>query len=488
MSLGKVKHIVVLMMENRSLDNMLGYLYADQGNRPAHVIPPGSSALYDGLSYFQPGENNPFWNPTDKAYFSGGPSGKVCATTKAESLVVPDPDPEEDFADMTYQLFGPHRPSPDAPDQMKGFYINYAKVKHSSPEQIMQVYSPSTQTSVINTLARHYAVSDQWCCSSPTQTWPNRAFVHCGTSNGRVNNWPYDPFQFDVPTIFNTLETMGISWKVYNDTEIVSLTFAQLPQLWDFFLSGHFHGFERFKEDARHGNLPDYTFLEPSFQIEPNDDHPPHDIRPGERFIFDVWKAVITGKHANETLLLITYDEHGGCYDHAKTLFGAVTPDTASDPGQCDFRFDRFGVRVPTLLISPHVAKGTVFRAPAATSFTPFDHTSVLSTLQAWKNIPWNKMPPSRRTRHAPTLDSVLTLDTPRDDLPQLERPEVPATVYQRADELPLNDLQISMVVATETRRKGASLATDERDALLARITTRKDCRDYLLQYGRRDQ
>ena len=488
MSLDKIKHIVVLMMENRSLDNMLGYLYADQGNKPGHVVPPGSAPLYDGLAYFSPRDPaNPFWNPVDAAFFSGGSSGRAYVSREAENTVVPDPDPEESFANMTYQLFGPHAPSPDAPDQMKGFYIDYARAS-STPEQIMQMYSPSKQANVINALARHYAVSDQWSCSSPTQTWPNRAFVHCGTSNGRVDNWPYDPFQYDVPTIFNTLEAVGLSWKVYNDTELISLTRAQLPKLWDPLLEGHFHGFDRFQEDARNGDLPDYTFLEPSFQIEPNDDHPPHDIRAGEQFIFDAWQAVVTGKHANETLLLITYDEHGGCYDHAKTLFGATTPDSASDPGQHGFRFDRFGVRVPTLLISPYIPAGTVFRAPQATPCTPFDHTSVLSTLQEWKSIPWDKMPQSRRIPHAPTLTSVLTLDKPREDLPELERPQVPPAALQRADDLPLNDLQKSLVVATETRRKGAPLIAEEREALLLQIRTRADSRAYMLKYGRREQ
>ncbi len=486
MSLDKIKHIVVLMMENRSLDNMLGYLYADVNNKPRHIIPSGSSPLYDGLCYFPPRDpDNPFWNPTDPAFFSGGPSGRVFVSREAENTAVPDPDPEEYFADMTYQLFGPHTPEPDAPDQMKGFYINYAKTS-KTPEQIMQMYSPASQTNVINTLARHYAVSDQWFSSSPTQTWPNRAFVHCGSSNGRVNNWPYDPFQYDIPTIFNTLESMGLTWKVYNDTELISLTRAQLPKLWDPLLEDHFHGFDRFKDDAKNGQLPDYTFLEPSFQIEPNDDHPPHDIRPGEQFIYDAWYAVVTGKNWNETLFLITYDEHGGCYDHAKTLFGAQTPDAASDPGEDGFYFNRFGVRVPTILISPYIAEGTVFRAPMDTPFTPFDHTSVLSTLQMWKNIPWSAMPQSKRIPAAPTLAPIQTLETPRDDLPALERPDCSEVTWP-AETLPPNELQKSLLLATEARKKGARLTQSEIEGILADIKTRKDSGDYLLQNGLRE-
>ncbi len=403
---------------------------------------------------------------------------------EAENTVVPDPDPEEDFADMTYQLFGPQTPAETAPNQMKGFYINYTKVS-KTPEQIMQIYAPTTQTNVLKVLARNYAVSDQWFCSSPTQTWPNRAFVHCGTSNGRVNNWPYDPLQYDVPTIFNTLEAMGLSWKVYNDTELMSLTRAQLPKLWDPLLEDHFHGFDRFKEDAKNGKLPDYTFLEPSFQIEPNDDHPPHDIRPGEAFIFEAWYALVTGKNWEQTLFLITYDEHGGCYDHTPTMFGATTPDAASDPGEAGFTFNRFGVRVPTLLISPYTAAGTVFRAPQAKPFTPFDHTSVLSTLQKWKQIPWAQMPQSKRIPKAPTLDPLLTLSQPRDDLPELTRPDLSGVEYP-SDDLPPNDLQKSLVAAAAARNKGAALTQDELEGHMAELKTRRDCADYLRKHAAR--
>ena len=243
---------------------------------------------------------------------------------------------------------------------MKGFYLNYEKAS-STPEQIMQCYS-TEQVPVITALARSFAISDEWFASSPTQTWPNRAFVHLGTSCGKVNNSPYDPFDYDVKTIFNTIKEFGLSWRVYNDSELTSLTRLQLPKLWDPFLDGHFHGFEEFREDAKNGALPAYSFLEPSFVFEPNDEHPPHDVALGEKFLFDTWQAVSSGKNWNETLLVITYDEHGGCYDHVPPRFGAATPDSASAPGKEGFYFNRFGVRVATLLISPYMEAGTVFR------------------------------------------------------------------------------------------------------------------------------
>jgi phospholipase C len=100
-------------------------------------------------------------------------------------------------------------------------------------------------------LARSYAISDRWYASSPTQTWPNRAFVHLGTSCGKVNSAPNNPFDYGVPTIFNVLEEFKftprgelVTWGVYNDTILPSLTRLQLPRLWNPLLDGHFHSFE----------------------------------------------------------------------------------------------------------------------------------------------------------------------------------------------------------------------------------------------------
>jgi phospholipase C len=182
----------------------------------------------------------------------------------------------------------------------------------------MECYA-TDQVPVISALARGYAVCDHWYASSPTQTWPNRAFVHLGTSRGKVNNWPNDPYHYEVDSIFNILGGLSLTpwgqhleWGVYNDSVLPSLTRLQLPRLWDPSLDGHFHSFDNFRQHAREGVLPTYSFIEPSFVIDPNDEHPPHDVRLGEKFILDVWNAVVTDKKWNETLLVITYDEHGG--------------------------------------------------------------------------------------------------------------------------------------------------------------------------------
>jgi phospholipase C len=328
-------------------------------------------------------------------------------------MLVPDHDPHEEFDHISYQILGPQGWTGA---KMLGFLVDYITTDPGHPEnanQLMECYSPE-QVNVISQLALNYAVCDRWFCSTPNQTLPNRAFVHAGTSMGRVNNQP-QPL-CDAPTIFEVLEDTGHAWRVYNDTILMSLARLQFPRLWDPLLQVHFRGIGEFEEDAAAGTLPEYSFVEPSFQIEPNDGHPPHDIGLAEQFLLRIWKAVSTGKNWNNTLLVITFDEHGGCYDHVEPP-PAKPPDAASDPGEEGFHFDRYGVRVPGIFVSPYIEAGTVFRS--ATD-VPYDHTSILATLRDWLNIPQGKMLTSARVKDAPTFANILTRNTPRTDLPAI--------------------------------------------------------------------
>ncbi len=226
----------------------------------------------------------------------------------------------------------------------------------------------------------------------------------------------------------------------------MSLARLQFPQLWDPLLQPHFHGMEEFEEDAAAGTLPEYSFLEPSFQFQANDGHPPHDVCLSEQFLQRIWKVVSTGKNWANTLLVITFDEHGGCYDHVEPP-PAIPPDDAKDQ-ETGFGFDRYGVRVPTLLISPYIEAGTVFRSPTE---VPYDHTSILATLRDWLQIPAEKMLTSKRVAKAPTFANVLTRATARTDLPEI----VPACVPKKAAvpfSVRLNDLQAVMITAHRKR------------------------------------
>ena len=221
----------------------------------------------------------------------------------------------------------------------------------------MEAYLP-VQVPVISALAQNYAISDAWFCSVPSQTLPNRSFVHAGTSNGNVDNGdPANPFEWNVPSIFNVLNSIGVSWTVYSDAILTpSLTRTFFPKLWDPFLDDHFKGFGAFQAACANNSLPQYSFIEPMFLLDPNDQHPPHDVSKGEQFLYQIWQAVSESPGWNNILLIITYDEHGGCYDHVLPPMGAAPPDAASAPGKAGFSFDRFGVRVPTILVSPFIS------------------------------------------------------------------------------------------------------------------------------------
>jgi len=458
--LPNIDHVVVVMFENRSLDTMLGNLYNGDA-RPALVLPAGSAPDYDGLSAG-------LSNPGLAAYFSGDPCEMVPVTSSAGSTI-PNPDPLETWSNVTYQLYGPQGEATNPKWPMQGFVVNYAATSTTDAAQVMQCRSPA-DLPVLCTLARSYAVSDAWYASVPSQTWPNRAFAHAGTSNGRVDNGnPADPLDWDVPTIFNVLESIGAAWCVYSDTVVTpSLTRTMFPKLWDPFLDAHFRGIDAFISDCAHAALPRYAFIEPSFLVDPNDQHPPHDINAGEAFLHAVWTAVRTSPAWNRTLLLITFDEHGGCYDHRLPPTGAAAPDRASSPGDQGFAFARFGVRVPAVLVSPYIAPGTVFRS---NTNTPYDHTSILATLRDWLGIGAAQMLPSARIAAAPTLDQVLTLTTPRSDAPQIFAPA--SSFVSTPLSIPPNDLQKSLVSGT-ARRVGLDPA-----ATLRTIATRQHAVDF---------
>lgn len=481
-TLNQIQHIVVVMLENRSFDNMLGFLYAAESNRPPRNLPAQGSASFDGLTA------NQFWNPANADFFSQGAApDKVFAsagTTGAAPFRVPDPDPNEAFANMNFQIFGDAAtPADNHQATMLGFLVDYQTAKGSNPvsaPQIMQSYTPQ-QVPVLSALARSYAVSDAWFASAPAQTWPNRAFVHAGTARGEVTNgnvWAYA-----TKTIYEVLSKAGATWAIYKNTELPSLTQLQYPAL---MLSlSHIQHFSKFQAAAKNGTLPKYSFIEPSFFLQPEDQHPPHDVSLGERFLWEIWNAVSTGPKWNETLLVITYDEHGGCYDHVPPPWGAVSPDAASDPGMFGFRFNRFGVRVPCVVISPYIEPGTVFRSATG---VPCDHTTILATLRDWLKIPSGLMLPSKRIAAAPTLDFLLTRDQPRADLPDIPEPVRAARgLMAPVEDLarPLNDLQFSMLVAIQAATLHRDLVPEEIAQLRQSVPTKAAFQAFFQGAGR---
>jgi phospholipase C len=212
---------------------------------------------------------------------------------------------------------------------------------------------------------------------------------------------------FTVPSIFGLMTKSNLSWKIYGYTSS-PLTRLDFPDT----VSApptNFGEFKNFQADAAAGTLAAYSFLEPSWGSTGNSQHPNYDVALGEQLIQQVYEALRGGPAWNQTLLIITYDEHGGCYDHVAPPSGAVPPDSTA--GEYGFDFTRFGVRVPAVLVSPLIEAGTVFRPPGD---MPLDHTSVLKTVETR----WGLPALTARDGAAQDVGDVLTLATPRTDDP----------------------------------------------------------------------
>lgn len=441
-ALTSIEHIVVLMLENRSFDSLLGRLYP-------------KSDSFDGLSG---GESN---------LDSAGNLVKAWAVPGADTTTmrIPDPDPGELWTDMNEQLFETSSPGPGADCSMGGFVKSYASQRGKTavppvPDRVMHGFLPE-QVPVLSRLARQFAVCDRWHASAPCQTWPNRLFVHTGTADGYENNTP-KAIPFEMPTIFNRFEDLGIGngWKIYFHDVPQTVT---LGKLW-----GHlsnFNFFASFRQDASQGTLPKYSFIEPRYfpDVElPNDQHPPHVVTMGEQLIAEVYNCLRAGPAWTETLLIITYDEHGGNYDHVAPPAATPPSSTRSIP----FNFDRYGVRVPAVIISPYVRQGTVLRAPGA---TPFDHTSILATLRTRFAL---GPALTQRDAVAPDLDAALNLPSATNLGPQtVEALPYVATPseLQLAKQVPLNDMQRALLTLSKLLPKDSSNVNDTLATLKAR-------------------
>src|SRR6202012_3206177 len=209
-----------------------------------------------------------------------------------------------------------------------------------------------------------------------------------------------------APSIFGLLDKNSLGWAIYgyDATPLTKETFTDISGA----AASHFGLFTDFQAAPPAGPLPPFTFLEPSWASTGNSQHPNYDVALGEQLIHDVYEALRSGPGWDQTLFVLTYDEHGGCYDHVPPPWGATPP--AATAGEYGFGFARFGLRVPTLLISPLIAPGTVYRVPDGT--TPLDHTSVLKTIEQRWNIP----PLTARDAAAPGFGDVITLTAPRAD------------------------------------------------------------------------
>jgi phospholipase C len=424
--LSGIEHVVVLMLENRSFDHMLGFLYTDEGNKSPSGQP------FEGLTG---DESNPDVDGTPVKVFRIQPADE-------NAYFMPGADPGEGYASTNSELFGDTK-APDPPVATnQGFVkdfaytLNWQKTAkgrtiypNTVPGSIMGCFTPE-MLPVLSGLARGYAVCDHWYSSAPTETMPNRAFANAGTSQGHMND---NTKSFTVPSIFGLMSRHGVNWAIYGVAQklLTPLNFPDTTAA----PASHFGHLQDFQDAAAAGTLPAYSFIEPDFSPTGNDQHPNYDVSRGEHLIHDVYYALRNGPAWDQTLLVVTYDEHGGCYDHVAPPQGATPPDDCE--GEYGFDFKRFGIRVPAVLVSPLIAAGTVFRVPDGT--TPIDHTSILKTLEKR----WGLPALTARDAAAPDLGGVLTLSTPRTDDP-LEGVVVPTSgaPVQSDAEVPASHLQ----------------------------------------------
>jgi phospholipase C len=331
------------MFENHSFDQMLG-CFCRRHPKLEGVDPgkPRSNRDSTGREYFQ--------RPSDDATV--------------------DPDPKHDLGDVRAQLKHGNA----------GFVVNYETTgaDQDQRQQIMDYFRPGSLPA-LHQLADHFTICDHWYSSVPGPTWANRFFVHSGTSMGRVmmpEGWHQAPhlyLGYDQDTIYDRLNEQHIRWRIYHGDVPQSLLLSHQREIRN---AIHYRWLDEFFKDVagQEAAFPDYVFIEPNFFHFPgeqpqNDDHPPHSTKPAQALLARVYNAVRQNEALwNSTLLVVVYDEHGGFYDH-------VSPPAANAPDRhlTEYTFDRYGVRVPALLISPWVDQRVLD--------TVFDHTSLLKYL-----------------------------------------------------------------------------------------------------------
>ncbi|MGA8183588.1 MAG: alkaline phosphatase family protein [Terriglobia bacterium] len=406
-----IKHLVVLMMENRSFDHMLGHMKS-----PGYPI--------EGLE------------GTETNRDSTGEPARVTNDARYSGDLTDDPS--HDFEDVMEQMFGTQTPGAAQEPDMSGFVINYERFTHGNIAKaagIMKCFDPA-RLPVLTTLAREYAVCDHWYSSVPGPTLPNRVFVHAGTSRGRLDLSP--DFIAPFHTVYEVL------WK--NEVESALFYHDWSSALGFGFLLKHQTQFyatiDRFVELCNKDRLPSYSFIEPRYNpqqdggafLPANDQHPDHDVAAGEFLIKRVYEALRANDNVwQRSMLVIIYDEHGGLYDHVPPP-RCVSPDgiVCSSPA---FDFTRLGPRVPAVIISPYISPGTIVH-------DPFDHTSAIATaMKLFAPNAWPSDVMGKRAQNANTFEGVMdTTMSPRADTPNFTAP--PVTAAPAAAPAPLSSLQ----------------------------------------------
>lgn len=431
-----IRHIFVLMLENRSFDHMIGFsaltgIDAVSGS-PTEIAGLTTIRLLrlanslgvktasgmvekKGLSW-------PSLAPISMRdlFTSNQYNGQTFRVgTPADYAMAVDPNHE--FPDALMQLCGaqatysPGGTYPIITDS--GFVASFAALSSQDPGGIMQCYSPN-QLPVLNALCQEFVVCDQWYASLPGPTWPNRFFAHAASSGGLDHSpsiadialWnTIDGFGFPNGTIFDRLNNSQVKWRIYAGDDFPVVAALKGIQLTDV------HSYSDFTSDvAQAGYSISYTFIEPDYQSLSDyrcgtSQHPLDDVTRGEALIKSVYEAIRNSPIWHSTLLIVTWDEHGGFFEHMAPPPTVAPGDTglSSENNQYKFTFEQLGPRVPAVIVSPLIPKSLI-------DHRIYDHASIPATLEACFGL----SPLTHRDAKANTLMALVSLTTPRDDAP----------------------------------------------------------------------
>ncbi|KAG8496492.1 hypothetical protein CXB51_007548 [Gossypium anomalum] len=396
---GPIKTLVVLVMENRSFDHLLE-------SNPVNVFDP----------------NSPFISVSNDALFV-------------------DSDPGHSFQAIREHIFGSNDSSADSAP-MNGFAQQAESMGKGMGRTVMSGFKPS-QLPVYTKLANEFGVFDRWFASVPASTQPNRFYVHSATSFGATSNVKKDLIHgFPKKIIFDSLDENGLSFGIFYQNIPATLFFKSLRKLK--FLT-KFHNYAlKFRLHARLGKLPNYVVVEQRYfdvkEFSANDDHPSHDVARGQRFVKE---PAVERDGASDHV-----DEHGGFYDHFPIpISGVPNPDGIIRPDPFYFKFNRLGVRVPTLLVSPWIDKATVIHEPTGpTPSSQFEHSSIPATVKKLFNLNSNFL--TKRDAWAATFENYFKLrTTPRTDCPET-LPEVTTslTPWGPKEDASLSEFQVELI------------------------------------------
>ncbi|XP_057804844.1 non-specific phospholipase C6 [Salvia miltiorrhiza] len=386
-----IKTVVVLVLENRSFDHMLGWM--KQSINPSINGVTGREC------------NAVSTNSTDI----------ICFSDDAEFV---DPDPGHSFEDVAKQVFG----SASVPS-MSGFAEQASTIAQNLSHTVMKGFRPEN-VPIYAELVKEFAVFDRWFSSIPGPTQPNRLFAYSATSHGSTSHVKRQLASgYPQQTIFESLREDRFDFGIYFQNIPTTLFYRNLRKLK---YVSKFHDFDlRFKRDARAGKLPNLCVIEPRYfdiiGFPANDDHPSHDVANGQKLVKEIYETLRGSPQWNQTLFVITYDEHGGFYDHVQTPYVDIpNPDGNTGPAPFFFKFDRLGVRVPTIMVSPWIKKGTVISRPKGPAKnSEFEHSSIPATIRNIFNLSSHFL--THRDAWAGTFEQVFSdLTSPRTDCPEV--------------------------------------------------------------------